>query len=163
MSISSYHFAAFGLCLLLSACGAETPRVHVGNLQIATSVDVDAAQNLGEVTGSLRISGPQLGYFSLPSLHAVGGDVWVWQNEALKRFGLSGLEMVGGDLLVRGNSELVAFDLTALRTVVGNLSIVMNPKLPDCRVATLIGPPTILAVGGEISRDGNASHGVCDY
>lgn len=97
--------------------------VWVGDLVLGTPGDVVASSAVQAVTGDVRAAETRLTALSLPALVQVGGDLVVWENDALATLDLAALRWVSGDLSVYADPALAGVNSPALEAVGGTLAL----------------------------------------
>jgi hypothetical protein len=102
----------------------DAAEVHLGDLVVGDSADLPVAREVIAVQGDLRVEGTDLEEVELLSLVEVGGDVVVWENDALELLRAPALVSVGGDLSLYDAPALERLDdWGALQRVGGTLSL----------------------------------------
>ncbi len=108
--------------------------VVAGDVVITDAADLDRLRPYVVVEGDLVIEATDLRTVDLPYLREVGGEVRIWENDALTRLSLPSLELVGGDLSLYDDPLLPDLGgFVALREVGGSLTLNRLPGLVDLR------------------------------
>lgn len=155
--------------MLQPAPGAGPDTVE-GDAIVTDAADLAALAGVRAIAGDLVVEQTTLDAVELPLLEEVGGDVRVWENDALATLALPSLALVGGDLSLYDDPVLDSLaGLSRLRSVGGTLSLNRLEALVDLRglealetvgadlyvfhdvsLASLDGLASLRSVGGEI-------------
>jgi hypothetical protein len=135
-----------GVTAVISRPVFDSAEVRLGDVVVANEADLAALAGVRAVQGSLRIEGTSLGAVDLPELVAVGGDLMVWENDALVTLSLPALQHVAGSVSLYDDGALTSLQgLAELRTVGGDLSVNRMDGL-----VSLQGLESLRRVGGKL-------------
>ena len=146
------------VALLMGGCGGSL-RTFEGDVRIESAEDLEEYLDYERVDGRVTIMAPGVVGISWPALQEISGDLWIWDNTALKGLNLSGLTRVESNVLVRNNLSLVGFDMSALVYVGGSFSFAYNALLAPCQIGNVLKNCEVV---GEITvSEGNTGTSGC--
>ena len=115
----------------------EEPVILQDNASIATMDDLEALKDVSHVAGDLVITTDFSGNIDLPNLCGVNGDLRIEKNPDLSHMTIPSLGYVDGDVYVYENDRLRKFSAPQLIEVGGSFYITDNPKLTALHIQSV--------------------------
>ncbi len=106
-STSSESGTSSSTAMQESAGSSSCTEVHEGDLLLDSLDDVEAASEVGEATGSVRIEGDVGSVASLACLRTIDGSLTIYDTPLRDLIGLHNLTDIGGHLTVLENADFL--------------------------------------------------------
>jgi hypothetical protein len=151
----------------------EYSEVFAGSFKVETHSDPDSLRPYQRIEGDLVVEAPGLVRIELPTIAAVGSDLFVSGNSALSELSLPALVEVGGGIYLWDNAVLSTTEgLKRVQSIGGDLHVTNNAQLTrvtfgpvttvkslriegNPQLVRLDGLRSLREVGGDLIVDGN--------